>query len=134
MNPVGSLLGYVSKILLRQGGENLFSSAMAKCFGEVHERKGKCNSGRDNSTWSYQRVMCPGYYKQLIQTLTQFEYTVRCIYSKMALDSLAGFNYEEFLYLLGSLKDHSWFIQEQMQIHIEKIHIELILTTILKTK
>lgn len=105
-----------------------------KGFGEVHGRKGKCNSGRGNSTWSYQTVVCTGYYKQLILTLTQLEYTVRCIYSKMALDSFAGFNYEEFLYLLGSLKDHSRFIQEQMEIHIEKIHIELILTAILKTK
>ena len=57
----------------------------------------------------------------------------------MALDTFAGFNYEELLYLLVSLKDHSRFIQEQMQIHIdkihiEKIHIELILTAILKTK
>ena len=105
-----------------------------KGFGEVYGRKGQYNSGRDNSPSSYQIVVCPGCYKQLIQTLTQFEYTVKCIYNKVALDSFAGFNYAAFLYLLGSLKDHSRFIQEQMQIHIEKIHIELILTAILKTK
>ena len=101
-------LGCKQNIIEVERRESVLRNGKRLCRN-FHERKGMCNSGRDTVYGADSRM----------SRLFRVAYSgsdIVCIgkYSKMILDSFAGPNHKEFLYLLGSLKDHNRLKQGQM--------------------
>lgn len=96
-------LGCKQNIIEVERRESVLRNGKRLCRN-FHERKGMCNSGRDTVYGA----------DSLMSRLLRVAYSGSDIVCKMILDSFAGPNHKEFLYLLGSLKDHSRLKQGQM--------------------